>query len=215
MSHHTWAHRIVRPLVRPLLGTAVTPNHLTALRLLTGAAAAALLAGGDALSADIAGLLFLISFLLDRADGELARQSGRVSASGHRLDLYADFTANILVFLGMGVGLQQGALGEAAIFLGVAAGAAIGAIFLVVNRVEQQGGNAGFPTAKGFDPDDGMIFIPLAIWFGAAAYVLVAAALGAPAFLAWTLWRFRHSLRHVPGPLHNDRVLRRSPAVDH
>ena len=36
MSHHTWLHRIVRPAVRPLVGTAVTPNHLTALRLITG-----------------------------------------------------------------------------------------------------------------------------------------------------------------------------------
>lgn len=215
MSHDTWAHRIVRPLVRPLLGTAVTPNHLTGLRLATGAIAAVLLANGGTLQPDIAGVVFLVSFLLDRADGELARQSGRISASGHRLDLYADFTANILVFLGMGVGLQHGALGQAAIFLGVAAGAAIGAIFLVVNRVEQQGGDAGFPTAKGFDPDDGMIFIPLAIWFGAETYVLAAAAIGAPAFLSWTLWRFRRSLRRMPAHLHDGRVLRRSQAIDH
>jgi phosphatidylglycerophosphate synthase len=194
MSYDTWVHRIVRPIVRPLVGTGVTPNHLTALRLLTGIAAALLLTGGNSFWSDIAGALFLVSFLLDRADGELARSSGKTSLGGHRFDLYADYSANILVFLGMGVGMQ-GALGSGAVALGAVAGAAIGAIFWVVSRVERVEGAAGFPSAKGFDPDDGMIFIPLAIWLGAEVYVLAAAAIGAPAFLAWTMWRFRRSLR--------------------
>jgi archaetidylinositol phosphate synthase len=197
MSQNTWVHRIVRPAVRPLIGTGVTPNHLTALRLLTGIAAALLLAGGDAFWSDIAGAIFLLSFLLDRADGELARQSGRISPGGHRFDLYADYSANILVFLGMGVGMQ-GELGSVAVALGAVAGAAIGIIFWVVSRVERLEGAAGFPSANGFDPDDGMVLIPVAIWLGAEAYVLTAAAVGAPAFLAWTLWRFRGSLSGLP-----------------
>jgi hypothetical protein len=215
MSHHTWLHRIVRPAVRPLVGTAVTPNHLTALRFITGAAAALLLASGDALWSNVAGAVFLFSFLLDRADGELARQSGKISQSGHRLDLYADFSANIMVFLGMGMGLRASALGGTAVVLGVIAGAAIGGIFAVVNRVEQREGRAGFPTVNGFDPDDGMILIPFGIWLGGEAYVLAAAAIGAPIFLAWTLWRFRRSLRASPEALRNERVLQQRPAVDH
>ena len=59
-------------------------------------------------------------------------------------------------------------------------------------------GVAEFPPAKGFDPDDAMIVVPLAIWMGAEIYVLCAAAIGAPLFLAWTLWRFRRSLGDVP-----------------
>jgi archaetidylinositol phosphate synthase len=194
MSHDTRVHRVVRPIVRPLVGTAVTPNHLTALRLLTGIAAALLLGGGDAFWSDVAGAIFCLSFLLDRADGELARQSGRTSSGGHRFDLYADYSANILVFLGMGVGMQGGPAGSVTVALGAIAGAAIGAVFWVVSRVERVDGAAGFPGAKGFDPDDAMILIPLAIWLGGETYVLSAAAIGAPVFLAWTLWRFRGSL---------------------
>jgi phosphatidylglycerophosphate synthase len=193
MSHDTWIHRIVRPVVRRLAVTGVTPNHLTLLRLLTGIAAALLLAGGDDFWSDIAAAIFFLSFLLDRADGELARQSGQVSRDGHRFDLWADYSANILIFVAMGVGLADGALGGAAVALGALAGAAIGTIFWVVSRVERLEGAAGFPTAEGFDPDDAMVFIPLGIWLGAAPYILAAAAVGAPAFLAWTLWRFRRS----------------------
>jgi archaetidylinositol phosphate synthase len=208
VSHNTWVHRIVRPLVRPLVGTRVTPNHLTALRLVTGIAAALLLAGGDARLSDLAGAIFLLSFLLDRADGELARQSGRMSPGGHRFDLYADYSANILVFLGMGAGMEKGMLGSLGIALGVVAGAAIGMIFWIVSRVERLEGAAGFPSAKGFDPDDGMVFIPLAIWVGAEPYILIAAAIGAPAFLAWTLWRFRSSLGLSPAALRGYRGTR-------
>jgi archaetidylinositol phosphate synthase len=208
MSHDTRIHRIVRPMVRSLVGTGVTPNQLTALRLLTGAAAALLLASGNAFWSDVAGVIFFVSFLLDRADGELARLSGRISAAGHRFDLYADYSANILVFVGMGVGMQGGPLGSIAVALGAGAGAAIGAIFWVVSRVERLEGAAGFPDAKGFDPDDGMIFIPLAIWLGAEAYVLCAAAIGAPLFLAWTLWHFRRSLGTVQLAWHEHRAPR-------
>jgi archaetidylinositol phosphate synthase len=198
MSHNTWVHRIVRPVVRPLVVSRVTPNHLTALRLLTGIAAALLLAGGASLWSDIGAAIFLLSFLLDRADGELARQSGRISSGGHRFDLCADYSANILIFLGMGVGMEDGALGSIAPALGAVAGAAIAMVFWIVSRVERIEGTAGFPSAKGFDPDDGMIFIPLAIWLGAEPYILCAAAIGAPAFLVWTLWRFRRSLGPLP-----------------
>ena len=40
MSHNTWIHRIVRVGVRPLVPTAVSPNHITRLRLILGVAAA-------------------------------------------------------------------------------------------------------------------------------------------------------------------------------
>jgi archaetidylinositol phosphate synthase len=208
MSHNTWAHRIVRPIMRPLVGTGVTPNHLTTLRLVTGATAALLLAGGNAFWSDIAGAIFLVSFLLDRADGELARQSGTNSPGGHRFDLYADYSVNILVFLGVGIGIREGPLGSVAVALGAVAGLAIAAIFWVVSRVERLEGEAGFPTAKGFDPDDAMIVIPLALWLDTEVHILVAAAIGAPAFLTWTVWRFRRSLGHFPSALQEHRMHR-------
>ena len=208
MSHDTWAHQIVRPMVRRLAVTAVTPNQLTAARLVTAIASFLLLAGGDPLWSDVGGALFLVSFFLDRADGDLARLSGKVSALGHRFDLCSDYSANILVFVGIGFGLQGGPLGSAAIALGAVAGSAIGVMFWLVNFVERADGAAVFPSAAGFDPDDAMILIPVAIWVGGETQILIAAAIGAPAFLLWSLWRFRKTLGLLPVSLRAQRSSR-------
>jgi archaetidylinositol phosphate synthase len=188
-------------MTRSLIGTRINPNHLTATRIATALAASLLLAAGDRNWSVIAGGIFLVSFLLDRADGELARQTGTSSAWGHRFDLFSDYFANIAVFLGMGFGLRDGPLGGATVALGILAGVAIVSIFALVNRIERiEGpGAAAFPTAAGFDPDDAMIVAPIAVLFGGEMYVLVAAAIGAPLFFLWTCWRFRIYL----GQLHS------------
>ena len=196
MSHNTWIHRIVRPIVRPLAKSPVTPNHLTGLRLATAVAAAVMLAIGDPAWTYAAGVVFLISLFLDRADGELARQSGKSSPWGHRFDLIADYSANVLAFLGLGIGLRGGALGPGAIAMGLVAGCAIVGIFWLISRIERQGGAgaAAFPTAAGFDPDDAMLVVPLAIFLNVEQPILIAAAIGAPCFFLWTWWRFRRQL---------------------
>jgi phosphatidylglycerophosphate synthase len=202
MSHHTWAHAIVRPVIRALRFTPVRPNHLTGLRLATGVASCLLLATGDPGWMDIGGGLFLVSFFLDRADGELARQSNKSSLWGHRFDLVSDYASNILIFAGLGVGLRYAGMGLSAIFLGLVAGVAIAGIFGLVSRIERSDGPtaAAFPTAAGFDPDDAMLVVPIALWSGAEAPLLVAAAVGAPAFLLWTCFRFRRHRGHPVRP---------------
>ena len=69
ISYDTWIHRIVETGVRPLIGTRTTPNHLTTLRLLTGLSAAGLYAIGEAPWLIVASGLFVLSLILDRADG--------------------------------------------------------------------------------------------------------------------------------------------------
>jgi archaetidylinositol phosphate synthase len=196
MSHHTWMHAIVRPVTSALRSTPVSPNHLTGLRLATGIASCLLLSTGDPGWMDVGGGVFLLSFLLDRADGELARQTGKCSPWGHRFDLVADYASNILIFVGLGVGLRHAGIGVSAILLGFIAGGAIAGIFGLVSRIERTDGvaAASFPTAAGFDPDDAMLVVPVAVWSDAEALLLIAAAIGAPAFLTWTCWRFR---KHV------------------
>jgi phosphatidylglycerophosphate synthase len=208
MSHDTWAHRMIRPAVRRLATTSVTPNQLTTLRLLTAIAAALLLATADRGLSIIGGAIFLVSFFLDRADGDLARLSGRSSPWGHRFDMFADYSANILVFLGIGLGLQESALGASAIALGAVAGSAITLIFWLVRFVERAEGAAVFPSAGGFDPDDAMIVIPLAIWLDGEMYILMAAALGAPTFFGWSVWRFRKTLGQLSLALRDNRASR-------
>jgi phosphatidylglycerophosphate synthase len=153
---------------------------------------------------DFGGGVFLVSFLLDRADGELARQTGKCSPGGHRFDLVADYASNILIFVGLGVGLRDAGLGMSAVFLGAIAGGAIAGIFGLVSRIERMDGvaAAAFPTAAGFDPDDAMLVVPIALWSGAEALLLVAAAVGAPAFLTWTCWRFRKHMAPFRLPSH-------------
>ena len=103
----THAHAVARWCILPLLKTPVAPNHLTTLRLLTGLAAAGAFAVGDYFWICWGGVLFVISAVLDRADGELARLSGRISPGGHWYDLSCDMLVNMVVFVGIGFGLSD------------------------------------------------------------------------------------------------------------
>jgi len=184
MSHDTWFHKVARVGVRPLCRTAIRPNHLTTVRLCAGIAAGALLAVGDPLAMRWGAGVFLFSMILDRADGELARMTGRMSAAGHKYDLYADSFSNVLAFVGLGIGLRGGEWGEIAMVMGLAAGLAVAAVLMMVVKLESLGGErAGeIGAIGGFDPDDALVILPIAIWLGYADTLLAAAAFGAPAF---------------------------------
>jgi archaetidylinositol phosphate synthase len=196
MSHNTWTHKTIRPLVRPLATSVVTPNHITTLRFATALAAFAMLALGHGAWNDMAAGMFLLSFFLDRADGELARQSGKSSPWGHRYDLVTDALSNILIFLGIGIAMRDSQLGYGAIALGLLAGCGLVAMLWLMSRVEKIGGigAAAFSDAAGFDPDDAMAIIPIAIWLNGEMPILIAAAIGAPAFFLWACWKFRRYL---------------------
>jgi archaetidylinositol phosphate synthase len=179
VSHDTVIHRIVRPPVRLAAKTGITPNHITTVRLLTGLAAAACFAGGTRGWLAVGGAVFLLSMLLDRADGELARQTGQMSDWGYRYDLASDCIASMATFVGLGIGLAGGH--AAAPWLGLLAGIGIGVLFLELNVL-------GLASVRGYaigfgltvDPDDAMVFVPILIWLGLAWPMLVAAAVITP-----------------------------------
>ena len=199
MSHDTWIHHVARVVVRPLAKTKVTPNQVTTVRLAVGLAAAGMLALGRDPWPDVAAGVFVLAMVLDRADGDLARMTGKTSPFGHAYDLIADATCNALIFVALGVGLRAGAFGAWAIPMGIAAGLAVAAILGMVVRIEAAAGAraaelGGF--AK-FDPDDAMLVVPLAIWLGGATILLVAAAVGAPLFALLFFIKFRSQLRRA------------------
>ncbi len=196
MSHNTWIHRSVRAAVRPLVATPVTPNHLTTLRLAIGIAAALALAHGDDLWRHVGAGLFLFAMVLDRADGELARQSGKSSPWGHTYDLVSDTLCNALAFFGLGVGLRAGDYGGWAPAMGLVAGLAIAAILWLVMTMEKHHGERAGELAgtAGFDPDDAMLVLPILVWLGLSDWLLIAAALGAPAFALFMFVLFRRRL---------------------
>ncbi len=182
--------------VRPLLKTPVTPNQLTTLRLATGIGAALLFGLGDQAYVYGGCGLFVLSLLLDRADGVLARLGGRTSPWGHRYDLIADGVSNALAFLGIGVGLRHGDLGLGSIPMGLVAGLSVTAILWLVMRAEERGGPraAEMGGRGGFDPDDAMLFVPAAMALGWGQGMLVAAAVAAPCFAIFFFWKFRRHL---------------------
>jgi archaetidylinositol phosphate synthase len=195
MSHNTWIHRIVRVGIRPLAKTRITPNQLTSVRLGVAVWAAALMAIGPRWHIYGAGLFFL-SMLLDRADGELARFTGRTSPWGHTYDLFSDALANTLIFVGIGIGLRAEAFGLWSIPMGILAGAGVVFIFWLVLRIESVAGKraAEFNSRGGFDPDDAMLAIPVAVIMGWTDQLLIAAGVGAPVFALFMLWRGREKL---------------------
>jgi archaetidylinositol phosphate synthase len=197
MSHDTWIHRIARATVaRPLAATSISPNQVTTARLATGLASAAAIGTGIPLWQDIGAGIFIVSMILDRADGDLARLTGRTSAAGHRYDMIADGVANAVIFFGLGFGLRDGAFGLLAIPMGLAAGIAVAAILRMAMWAEEHKGAraAELPALAGFDVDDLMVLVPLAVWFGELELLLKAAAVGAPLFAAFFYWHVRRRL---------------------
>lgn len=189
----TWLHRLSRRFVRPLVNTRVTPNHLTTLRLLTGIGAAAAFAAGSYFWTFCGGLLFMLSVLLDNADGELARLSGKISPFGHGYDLFSDIAVTVLLFPGIGIGLSDSSLGWWAPVLGVVAGASIAAIFAIVMRLEQKHDAPPPGSVSAFTPDDFLLAVGPIAWFGGLRILLLAAAVGAPLYLLLALHRARRT----------------------
>lgn len=199
MSTDTWIHRAVRRGVRPLVDTRVTPNQLTTLRLLTGLLAAAGFAAGTPGASAVAGTLFLVSALLDRADGELARLGGKTSPRGHAYDTVSDGAVTVLTFVGIGIGLRTGVLGGWTIIMGVVAGAAVGVMFVMAERFVGLGlGTDPVPAVAGFDPDDSLFLVPVMAWLDWLFPLLLAATLLAPTCALALYMRLRDHLPRRP-----------------
>jgi hypothetical protein len=195
MSHDTIVHRIVRPAMRALASTPVTPDHLTALRFATGLAAAAAFARGGSGWVDLGAAVFLVSALLDRADGELARQTQIFSRHGHRYDLIADWSAGALAFIGLGIGARAGGLGWAAPVLGVLAAVGVTALFWAINVLALPN-LPRLADARGralLDPDDAMFAVPPLLWCFGANAVLLPAGILAPLLAIAMLPRLRRA----------------------
>ena len=174
----TWTHAWARACVRPLVGTGVKPNHLTTLRLLSGVVACGLLALGSHAAVIWAGVLWLVSCFLDRADGELARIGDMRSLGGHVYDYVSDVLTNSLFFLGAGIGLRHSSLGEFGPILGVATCIAMLLCCWLAELYEKLSG-PGVKTWNGafrLHPDDALYLLAPLAWLGWLAPVLVAAS---------------------------------------
>ncbi len=186
MTPPLWDQRLARALVRPLVPTPVGPNLITALGLGLGLGAAASFAAGRPAWG---GTLYVLAALADHADGELARLSGKSSRWGHVFDRVASAVTTTLVFVGMGLGLDEAWFGSWGVALGLAAGAGVAALFGLANLGERRAGAVGQGRRAGFEAEDVLYLIGPLAWFGWHGWFLVLAAIGAPAYLALVLIR--------------------------
>ena len=200
MVGDSWTHKAARWCILPLVDTPVTPNHLTVIRLLTGVGACALFATGNRELVVWGGWLWLASAFLDRADGELARASGKMSSAGHRFDYFCDATVTSLFFVGIGIGLRDSAWGGAAPWMGAAAGAAVLFAEILAERIDQSlkdTGEKAYEGLAGFDFDDILYLFAPVVWLGWHPYFLAGATVGAPAFALLTYWKYRALARET------------------
>ena len=181
--------RLAAKLVYPLRHSAVTPNHLTTARLLTGVVACALLSSGDPGWAHVGALCFALSNFLDHTDGELARLTGNVTKYGHYYDLASDAVVDILLFIGIGVGLMHGNLGAWTLPMGIFAGVSVAAIFQLRLMISNITGKEQIdqPNIGLFEIEDVFYLLPLVTFFDVLQPFLIVATVGAPLFAIWTL----------------------------
>lgn len=177
----TWTHAIARWMVRPLVGTWVRPNHITLLRLITGAVACALIATGQRMEMVWGGVVWVVSAFLDRADGELARIGDLKSRGGHLFDYYSDVAVNSAFFLAASFGVRHGWLGHWAIPFGLLGCVSMVAVLLLSELYEDLSGPGvrTYAGAWGFHPDDALYLMGPFVWLGWLPPILVAGAIGA------------------------------------
>jgi archaetidylinositol phosphate synthase len=198
--NQTYAHRIARVLVRPLLGTAVRPNHITLLRILIGLAACAFLAAGTVGSSIWSGILWIIACVLDRADGELARLGDLRSNSGKVLDFYSDLILDSLWFLAAGIAVSRGSLRGIGLALGVISCLSLAVCIWMAEVFERRSG-AGVKTYYGieqFHPDDALFLLPAFVWVGWQNGLLIASSIVTPVMSLIIVVRYLRLRRMKP-----------------
>ncbi len=194
MKSLPWDQRIARVAVKPLVRTAVTPNHVTLVTLLLALAGAGLLAVDEQTLANWGAGVFVLARFLDHFDGELARQKGMASRFGYYFDYVAGALSYGTLFLCIGIGLRHGPLGGWALALGLAGiVSAVVSMFVNLQIDKHQGGDGdgdavGYPAFAGFELEDGIYLLAPITWLGFLTPFFTAAAVGATVYCLWNLW---------------------------
>jgi len=121
--------RNLLPLIRhlsacttPLLARLpVTPNQITSVSMLVGLAAAWQLYLGGYSHGVAAAALFVVRYVLDNCDGEIARLKGLSSNFGMHYDTFVDWAVHSAFFFALGIGCGRVAGNEVWIWMGWAA----------------------------------------------------------------------------------------------
>jgi putative membrane protein len=187
-SHsNSYVRRFARALLRPFAATRLTPNSITWLRIATGLGACVACCVGRSDWNRAAALLWLVSAVLDRGDGEFARLTRRCTERGRRLDYWGDVVINAVIFFAIGVSLHGGMLGEWSLAIGAVATVAIAAAGILAEALELRIGQKTVPSRHGFDFDDILFVLVPILWLGYLTPLLVGAFFGGIAAACY-LW---------------------------
>jgi phosphatidylglycerophosphate synthase len=96
-----YRYPIARLLVRALVPTRISPNHISLAQPPLAGLAGYLITFGDAGHLAAAGAVFELRSILDCVDGTLARARGTESATGHVIDAVADWLGVVLLYVGI------------------------------------------------------------------------------------------------------------------
>ncbi|MGH6660328.1 MAG: CDP-alcohol phosphatidyltransferase family protein [Rhodospirillales bacterium] len=194
MVNPPWDQRIARVLVKPLVKSPVTPNQITIVSLVVALVGAGLLAEGSAAYANWGAGVFVLARFMDHFDGELARQKGMTSRLGYYLDYLSGALSYGALFICIGIGLRESALGPWAITLGLV-GAASAILSMVVNldidkylKADAGKDAVGYPGFAGFELEDGIYLLALITWLGFLIPFFVLAGIGSAVYCLWTCW---------------------------
>jgi phosphatidylglycerophosphate synthase len=125
-------------ITRLLAKTPITPNIVTAVALLVGLTAAALLVWGGRAGVIVGGVLIQAQSIVDSCDGELARLRFQFSAFGQWLDNVADDVVDAALMFGLGAA----AGGDTWPIIGAAAaGGRVFTQLVLYAQVRRAGGN--------------------------------------------------------------------------
>jgi len=194
MSTQPYDQRAAAVLAVYLCRAKIHPNHVTAVSLILALLGASLLALGEAWPSYLGAGLFVVARFLDHVDGQVAVLADKRSTFGYYFDYVTGALSYAALFLGMGIGLADGTLGNWAYVLGGAGTvSAIVAAFLNVDLDRRigltDGESVGYPEFGGFELEDGIYLIAPIAWLGWLTPFFVLSGIGAAIYCIWTLGR--------------------------
>lgn len=196
-NSNAYVRRFMRAVLRPLAATGLTPNAITWMRIATGIGACAACAAGTTALNHAAALLWMVSALLDRGDGEFARMTRHCTEGGRLLDYHGDVVINALIFFAIGINLRHGGLGDWSIGIGAVAFAAVAIAGVLAEALELRIGQKTVPSRHGFDSDDILFVLVPILWLGYLMPLLIGAALGGSVAVLYIWHRLSRVSRQV------------------
>jgi phosphatidylglycerophosphate synthase len=184
-------------ITRRLAPTGITPTQVTLLSIAIGLIGALCFLSAQWAWQTIGALLFLLHSIVDGCDGELARLKFQETRSGGLLDFWGDNIVHAAVFgcIGIGWTLSSGALWPLGLGLAAVLGTAACSTFVYWKRVRDReisgplvtslSGNSDHGISPALDAMSSREFIyalPIVTFFGQTHWIVILAAIGAPAF---------------------------------